>query len=181
MAKIQLGPVFSKKILKPAPNRGLVAENHSMKILKWIQRTGTQPQLDAQALCKGKKAQFGVQSKGQILEWKFKLSADLNPQKLARLIESSGQCARFDCTEVQGKQCSYYLCDDLLILCNTNLQFVGAVPINRNTTAAFLSVTNQNVKTEFAVVRVSHASGILYLKGLASQAHQLVSLINSLI
>jgi hypothetical protein len=169
-------------LLKPNPRRGLVAEIHSMLILKWVQHYESKLGLDPIRMSKGKKSQVIFDQKGPLLEWKFKPIKDLNPSKWARLIEQGGIAARFDCVELRGKRCSFFLCDDLIIFCNSSMDYVGAMPVSEQTTASCLPVSSSFGRdSETAIIRISHGSSIAYLLSSLTQAVQLVSLINSLV
>ena len=181
LGKIQQPSNLAKFSLVPTPNRGLVSEYHSIKVLKWVQLNNSEIYFQPLKLCKGKNAHFLKQAKGLLCELKFKPINDLNPQKHARIIENSGKCAKFDCCDLIGKRCTLYLCDDVLLVCSTTFQFVGALPITKSTAVEFLNITSNNIPTDFSIIRLSHPSGILYLKGLNPDINQMESLVQSLI
>jgi hypothetical protein len=168
-------------LLNPSPYRSLVHENSALFIVKYVIHEETTGTLEPMILCKQKKSHIRYTKRGPVLEWRFKCTSD-NEAKIMRLIEQSGMSARFDVSNYVGKRCQLFLCNDLLIICNSNLVLAGYIELPSHATATCLPLfTGPQCESNEAIMRISNGKCVLYIKGSMEEIVKFVELINSFI
>jgi hypothetical protein len=168
------------KQYKPCPDRELLFESDGLSIVKYVDHVNSLPILNPLVLCKNKKSQFQFQQKKSIKEWKFKMHRDSSQSKIARLIEEGGAASKYDIPNIQGKKCSIYICNDILLITNSSNQLCGVSLFNAQTTASCLPLIISREARE-GVLRFSNGDGILYVRGELEEVAHLVALVNSLL